>query len=166
MEIDDLSIEENKLNKIVIKILNEKPSVENDIILQEVYLKYKEIHKTYANLAKENIEALKRGLFIQWYSITEPNYLTGISEIDIESRFIILNEIENNIPNLEIELEWMLNYYGIWDFTFYNIENFPNLENYIKNVTDKYFPKTINRIEMNKRGIMGMYWNSLTVFKD
>ena len=59
----------------------------------------------------------------------------------------------------------MLNYYGNWDFAFNINENLPKLENYIKNITENYFPKTINRNEMTKRGQMGIYWNSLNVFK-
>ena len=90
MKVEELAIEENKLYEIVIKINNEKPSVENINKLEEIYSKYNEIHKLYSNVAEENIEALKRGLFIQWYSIAEPNYLTGINEIDFESKFKIL----------------------------------------------------------------------------
>ena len=164
MEIEELATEENKLHEIVIKIYNEKHSVENDFKLQEVFIKYNEIHKSYSNLAENNIEALKRGLFIQWYSIAEPNYLTGINEIELKSKFKILKIIEDNIDNLDIELKWMLNYYGIWDYAFEKNENLPKLENYIKNVTEEYFPKNINKTEMKKRGQMGMYWNSLNVF--
>ena len=164
MKVEELAIEENKLYEIVIKINNEKPSVENINKLEEIYSKYNEIHKLYSNVAEENIEALKRGLFIQWYSIAEPNYLTGINEIDFESKFKILKIIEKNIENLDAELKWMLNYYGIWDYAFEKNENLPKLENYIKNVTEENFPKNINRKEMNKRGHRGMYWNSLDVF--
>ena len=164
MKIEELAIEENKLYEIVIKIYNEKPSVENNYKLQEVFKKYNEIHKFYSDLAEENIEALKRGLFIQWYSIAEANYLTGINEIDSQSKYKILNAIENSFENLDFELKWMLNYYGIWDYAFEKNEKLPKLENYLKNVTKEYFPKIINREEMNKRGQMGMYWNSLDVF--
>ncbi len=164
MEIEELAIEENNLYEIVVKIYKEKSSVENDFKLQEIFVRYKEIHKLYANLADENIEALKRGLFIQWYSMTEPNYLTGINEIDFESKLKILNILENNIENLDSELKWMLNYYAAWDYAFEKNENLQKLENYIKNVTDEYFPKIINREEMSKRGQMGIYWNSLNVF--
>ena len=111
------------------------------------------------------IEALKRGLFIQWYSKTEPNYLTGINEIDFESEYKILKIIENKIENLDSELKWMLNYYGNWDFAFEKKKNLKKLERFIENITDEFFPKSINRIEMAKRGQMGEYWNSLNVFK-
>ena len=164
MEIEKLAIEEDELYDSIIKIYDEKSSAENDAKLELIFLKYKEIHRRYSNLAQENNEALKRGLFIQWYSMIEPCYLTGINKIDAESKINILKVIENSIENLDQELKWMLNYYGNWDFTFDINENLPKLENYIKNITDRNFPKTIDRNEMTKRGQMGKYWNSLNVF--
>lgn len=164
MNIEELAIEENKLYESVIEIYNDKSSVENDFKLNEIFIKYKDIHKLYADIAEENIEALKRGLFIQWYSKVEPNYLSGIRDVDLISEVKILKIIEKIIPILDIEFKWMLNHYGNGEFAIETKGNLPRLEKYIKNITDVNFPKIINREEMAKRGQMGIYWNSLNVF--
>ncbi|MDQ3534286.1 MAG: hypothetical protein M3421_01505 [Bacteroidota bacterium] len=68
----------------------------------------------------QDIEALKRGLFIQWYALAEPNYLTGIADVDeqAESKIIhLLSEVIIN-GNVDEELCWMLDYYPAWDWIF------------------------------------------------
>ncbi|ESU21056.1 hypothetical protein FSS13T_27370 [Flavobacterium saliperosum S13] len=163
MEIEELTKKESELYSIVLKIYNQK---ESDEKLYDIFNSYRQIHKHYANLSEIDNEALKRGLFIQWYSKTEPNYLTGIGELDEKSEFHILKILEDKIQteSLDIELKWMLNYYAIWDYTFEKLESFPNLNQFIKNRTEKYFPKVIDKLEMCKRGQMGEYWNSLIIF--
>ena len=49
-----------------------------------IFDEYKSIFNQYAKAHKENLEALKRCLFLYWYSLTEPGYFTGIKEFDVE----------------------------------------------------------------------------------
>lgn len=131
--------------------------------LESIFATYKEIHKRYSDLAKEQDEALKRGLFIQWYSITEPNFLTGINEIDEKAEENIIDIIEEKIQekSLDNELKWMLNYYANWEFVFERFKNRQGLAELISNRKDIPNNLIIDKIEMNKRGQMGKYWNSL-----
>jgi hypothetical protein len=81
---------------------------------------------------------LKRGLFIQWYACTEPNYLTGIEQLDEEAEKNIINIVEEKIQNnsLDSELKWMLNYYADWDYVFDRFKNREGLAELIANRTD------------------------------
>ena len=132
--------------------------------LNSVFASYKQVHKHYSDLAKEQDEALKRGLFIQWYAITEPSYLTGIEELDEEAENNIIDLVEKKIQNntLDTELKWMLNYYTMWDYVFERFKNRKGLRQLIANRTDGLpLGLVIDKIAMKKRGQMGTYWNSL-----
>lgn len=132
--------------------------------LKSVFASYRQVHKHYSDLAKEQDEALKRGLFIQWYAITEPSYLTGIEELDEEAEKNIIDLVEEKIQNnsLDSELKWMLNYYTTWDYVFERFKNRKGLRQLIENRTDGLpLGLVIDKIAMNKRGQMGTYWNSL-----
>ena len=136
---------------------------ENDIKdgLVDIYNSYKEIHRHYSKLAKDDDEALKRGLFIQWYALTEPSYATGIGLIDEIAEIKIIDLIENKIQKNDIdsELNWMLNYYANWDFVFEKFESYQALTEFILNRKDAEL--IFDKVDMSKRGQMGEYWNSL-----
>src|ERR1017187_4600059 len=82
MTVDQLTLKENELYSIVMDLSHKGQSKETDEQLEVVYDLYKKVHKYYADMADKDDEALKRGLFIQWYAITEPGYLTGINSLD------------------------------------------------------------------------------------
>ena len=135
--------------------------------LKTVFVSYRQVHKQYSVLAKEQDEALKRGLFIQWYAITEPNYLTGIEQLDEEAEQSIIAIVEDKIQSnsLDSELRWMLNYYATWDHVFDRFNNRKGLVEFIVNRTDGLpHDLVIDKVAMNKRGQMGIYWNSLNHF--
>ncbi len=126
--------------------------------LDEVYSEYKNVHKEYAKMSDKDIESLKRGLFIQWYSMTEPNYLTGIAELDEKAELKIIAELKNRIDHntADNELLWMLNYYLEWDFVF---DRFRNIAEFKKDENIIDFTKI--KLKMINRGQMGIYWNSI-----
>ena len=167
MTIEQLTKIEEELYASVIEIYEQKQTTELKTQLNSIFNSYRQVHKEYANLAEKDDEALKRGLFIQWYVLTEPSYLTGIDDIDEESEKIIMNIIEERIcnNNLDYELEWMLNYYANWDYVYDKFNNLKAVTKLVANKKDNLFPTKINREEMKKRGQMGGYWNSLNLFK-
>ena len=131
----------------------------NDLSLNLIFDKYSEIHQTYAELSKYNLEALKRGLFIQWYCYTEPQYLTGIGNLKRENENMILKNLEKIIDNkkADTELLWMTTYY---------INNDEELFKLYHDVFD--FKKYLNLGENlpkiftnSQRGQMGKYWMSI-----
>ena len=164
MTIEQLTKIEEELYAAVIEICEQTQTTELKTQLNSIFNSYRQVHKEYANLAENDNEALKRGLFIQWYALTEPSYLTGIGDIDAESEKIIMNIVEERIcnNNLDYELEWMLNYYANWDYVYDKFNGLKCVTKLVANKKDNLFPTKINREEMQKRGQMGGYWNSLS----
>jgi len=159
MTLTDLTNKETELYNLTINLYNGKGSSNSKVItLDEIYTEYKNIHKEYAKMSDKDIESLKRGLFIQWYSITEPNYLTGISELDEKSELKIITELKNWIDKnkTDNELNWMLNYYLEWDFVF---DRFKKIVKFEKN--ENVDDLTNIKLKMINRGQMGIYWNSI-----
>lgn len=167
MTTEQLANTETKLYSTVLELYQREQSDEINERIKAVFASYKQVHKHYSDIAKKDDEALKRGLFIQWYACTEPNYLTGIEELDEEAEKNIIDLIEMKIQNnsLDTEIKWMLNYYATWDFVFDRFKNRKGLAELIANKTDGLpFGLVIDKIAMNKRGQMGTYWNSLNHF--
>ncbi|WP_125932418.1 hypothetical protein [Hymenobacter glacialis] len=163
MTTEELTKIENELYSAVIEIYNQEQTSELNNRLMDIFISYRQVHIDYSDLSKQNDEALKRGLFIQWYALTEPSYLTGIENIDQDAEAIIIDTIEERICNntLDKELKWMLNYYATWDFVFDRFKNRKGLAQVLANKTDYLFPTKVDRESMKKRGQMGRYWNSL-----
>ena len=169
MTIEQLAQTEKELHLIVLELDNKERSDESDEKLRNIFELYKDIHKQYSDLADKQDEALKRGLFIQWYCITEPPYLTGIGDLDDSAEIKIIKVLNDKIEknNLDDELKWMLNYYlsPSWVFVFDRFKGYKGLDKAIKNHIEYNLPERIDRVSMETRGIMGKYWNSLTRFK-
>src|SRR6478736_852805 len=105
MTVQELAYWENDLYRKVSTLHKEPLTESNKIKLEEIYFDYKRIHSEYADLSQNDIEALKRGLFIQWYVMAEPSYLTGISNIEASSAIKILLELDKLIQKNTIETE-------------------------------------------------------------
>lgn len=167
MTIQELAEQESLLYSKVIE-LYQSQTPETDDILKRIFAEYKEVHQAYSNRANVDIEALKRGLFIQWYAMTEPSYLTGIDDIDKQAGETIIQVLNDVIDagHADDELVWMLNYYLNWAFAFEIYNNFKAFDQSLINVEKNSLPETIDREAMKRRGQMGIYWNSLTRFSD
>jgi hypothetical protein len=168
MTLQELADKEDALYREVIDLDRQPQSGEADKTLQDIFLEYKEVHKAYAELSLSNNEALKRGLFIQWYALAEPNYLTGIAHLDENAENIIIQVLNDLIDSgkADRELIWMLNYYAAWDWIFDRLPSFKGFNSNIVNEQNNYLPDKIDKEEMLQRGQMGRYWNSLTKFSN
>ena len=167
MTTEQLAHTETELHSTVIEIYQKEQTDELNERISAVFASYKQVHKNYSDISKEDDEALKRGLFIQWYACTEPSYLTGIGELDEEAEQNIIDLVENKIQNnsLDTEIKWMLNYYATWEFVFDRFKNSKGLAELIANKTDELpLGLVIDKAAMNKRGQMGTYWKSLNYF--
>jgi len=109
---------------------------------------------------------LKRGLFIQWYALSEPNYLTGISDLDKEAENEILKNLDHLISadKIDSEVIWMLNYYSSQQWIFDSVSSYKRFDKKIVNEENNKLPITIDKEAMKLRGQMGRYWNSLKGF--
>lgn len=160
MTLTELADKETDLYSNVINIYNGKSSsYKKDLTLEEIHLEYKMVHIEYSKLSDKNIEALKRGLFIQWYSITQPHYLSGLNELDEKAERKIITNLKSRIDHNEtdVELIWMLNYYMTWDYVFDRFKDIVEFKQIVQEKTDEK-PK----IKFNERGQMGIYWKAIT----
>ena len=162
MNIEELTVMETKLYKFVSNLNGTIEEIEEQIKKLGISNEYKIIHQKYAELSSENIEALKRGLFISWYSKSEPTFLTGINELDENAEETIVKEINERLKKkiADSELSWMLNYYKNWDYAFSEFEKYEYFYSTISTNEDGEWPK-IDKQKMENRGQMGIYWNSL-----
>lgn len=137
------SIEEKKEQCIRLGIFDE---------YNRIFLKYSII---------DNIEALKRAIFIQWYGASEPEIYTGICNLDRVVEEKNLKKVNELILNkcLDNEFKIMLVFYNsVIDWYFASFNNIEEL----KTTICKSNKVDINQITfMHGRGQMGEYWNSL-----
>ena len=166
MNIDELAIKEQNIYSSVIELEGTIEEKSDKVVYFGITKEYREVHQEYSRLAKSDLEALKRGLFLMWYSIAEPTWLTGIGELDEESEKKIVKILDRRLKRdiTDYELDWMLDYYSGWDYIFERFCEFKNFQNRLKSKTKTELPDAINKEEMEKRGQMGIYWNSLTIF--
>jgi len=168
MNIDELSTKEQNLYSSVIELEGTVEEKSDKVIYFGIAKDYREIHKEYSRLAKSDLEALKRGLFLMWYSIAEPTWLTGIADLDEDSEERIIKILDRRLKRgiTDFELDWMLDYYSGWDFVFERFTEFKNFQIRLKSESETELPDEIDREQMKQRGQMGIYWNSLTRFNN
>lgn len=138
---------------------------------QGVFQEYRQIHQNYAALAgfkRARVirnEALKRALFLSWYSEIEPASFTGLADLDEDittELYGILNKIlERGWMNEE--LEWMLRHYMQWEWVLlqYTENKLQLLTRWAKGL--QQLPVQLEEVQlpagsMAKRGLMGMYF--------
>ncbi len=129
----------------------------------KLYGALRNLFSEYASLAIEgNTEALKRALFFAWYQCSEPNQLSGLSELDEELIFEVLKKVDSYIEtkSIDTELSFMLPYYyEVCDWYF---ERFSGLESLLfasKINIDKWAQEAPKQ-NWDNRGMMGEYWIS------
>ena len=162
MTIEELTEKENKLYFKVCSLNGTIEEKENQIVKLGISAEYKVIHQNYSELSAENIEALKRGIFISWFAVSEPTFLTGINELDENAEENIVKEINERIKNktVDSELNWMLNYYKSWEYVFAKFAKYELFNAKMISKEETELPK-IEKQEMESRGQMGVYWSSL-----
>jgi hypothetical protein len=167
MTTEELAKQEEKLIEKIDELNKIAVFADTKTIYREINNSYLQIHRQYAELASNDIEALKRGLFIQWFCLTEPTYLTGISSLDVKAEKTIIEVLDKFISqnNLDDELKWMLNHYINWDYVFDKYKNYKHLNRIIENRTENKLILEINNETMSKRGSMGKYWSSFQKLK-
>lgn len=167
MNIDELTIKEKELFSIVKQLDGTIEEKSDKVVYLGITKKYCEIHQEYSRLANSDLEALKRGLFLMWYAIAEPAWLTGIGVLNSEAEERLIKILDGRLKrcNTDYELDWMLDYYSDWNFVFERFSSFQNFQSRLKSNSKIQLPNSIDREEMEHRGLMGKYWNSLSKFK-
>jgi hypothetical protein len=163
LTIEELEIIEQLQIKKIHDLYTESPIIPQHY--DRIYDEYEKIHRKYVDFAIHNsdIEALKRAIFIQWYLVAEPDYLSGIQHLDESAELLALDELQRlaSINKLDKEFIWMLRcYYEITMFFIPPESCYANLANYLENLPP-WDPDYGKKYDFNNRGLMGNYWLSL-----
>jgi hypothetical protein len=166
MTLVELAQRETELSRIPSSLEGTIEQRQERISQHGINVEYRTIFNEYAALSDNNIEALKRGLFLMWFCHIEPTFISGLDYFDIEQERKIIVNIETyfNLQHTDYELEWMFSYYISWHFLF-DYKEFPLFHEKLLEFENKsIMPNAINRETMEERGQMGEYWNSLDRF--
>jgi hypothetical protein len=132
---------------------------------RSIYADYAVIHREYVELAMEgDAEALKRAMFLQWYRVTEPSFLCGVSNLNpaAEHRLLLLVDSLCESNRLDAELSWMLPYYYlIADYYFQDEGQYPALVAHCQAQPHRGRLAQPAGFVSNGRGQMGEYWQSI-----
>lgn len=135
---------------------------EMELIKLKIPEEYNIIHSEYTKM-NENTEALKRALFLQWYSVSEPFSYSGLLNLDTsaqEFNIAKLNELVSKSV-LDSELNTMIiYYYTITDWYFEKYKGFSELINYLRRNNSNFLDLSTIK-PLVGRGQMGIYWNSI-----
>jgi len=177
--LDNLSEQELALYNYAESLSGDMDEMEEHLQEQGIFDQYRNIHKSYFKLFFEieneasKLEVLKRLIFLNWYTLVEPNCYTGIRDLDestVFESYIILNDYIIH-HKMDKEFIWMLSYYSCWDFTIlpFSETRLDALTRFVKKVdiTILHTPKKqLPKGAMNNRGQMGVYWISCSVEED
>jgi hypothetical protein len=128
-----------------------------------VFAAYRDVHRAYVALLPDG-EALKRALFIQWFSSTEPPCFSGIAAPDRDAERAVFDELERRAQAgaLDAELRWMLSWYRVVsDFYFPPAERFPSLRAALESHDQPVETARRAHPPLDGRGQMGDYWRSV-----
>lgn len=75
---------------------------------------YADVHRGYVQLAETgDLEALKRAIFLQWFQVAEPAFLSGIGDLDADAMTCALALVDKLCSSnlVDEEFQWMLVHY-------------------------------------------------------
>lgn len=160
-----VEIENNLLQRVTESVGTIEKKV-SQLSNEGIYEAYKQVHSQYANLADVNDEALKRALFIQWYVMASPGFITGIDNVDLRAERRVIDVLDKQVSQnvIDSELHAIVSYYGSepWEYIFERFENCNNLEKLLRYRLD--YDSIIDRMrqsDLYNRGQMGIYWQSI-----
>jgi hypothetical protein len=142
---------------------------ERTSVYDAVIATWQEIHAAYRQIASiqsdEAGEALKRALFLQWYEVAEPFFLTGILNLDEGSKTAMLIQAESFLEDDgDLELREMVAWYaGIADYAFDAASTGPRFRQWCTTGANlAWLTSDAQRQTYAARGLMGEYFASLT----
>ena len=128
-----------------------------------IFEESRRIYSCYVALAeKGDLEALKRALFYAWYQLSEPYWLSGISELPDKETQAVVDLLESALEQgiRDIEIDYMLPHYMA--VCSYYLERFYPIP-YIQSASVKDPGNTKEKARNGEhswamRGQMGEYW--------
>jgi hypothetical protein len=137
-------------------------------VYDPIVKEWHEIHAAYLEIAGATLadarEALKRALFIQWYEVAEPFFLTGILDLDNTLKARVLTMAETGLrDDDDVELKEMVAWYGaIADNAFNPSSTGPLFRHFCtRGANLSWLTSDDQRNTYPGRGLMGEYFMSL-----
>lgn len=166
MTLDELTAEESRLLGIIERAAGSMSQKDRRLADEGVFAAYAEVHRAYVEAAEStgDAEALKRAVFLQWYSLSEPSCFTGLSKLHprAERRAAELLEREFERHGIDPEFGWMIPYYyRITDFYLNGFEDLRILNELSRREEVLWRELKPAREELLGRGQMGKYWISV-----
>lgn len=133
----------------------------------DTFAQYNRIYTAYAERCGESLEALKRALFLSWFAHVEHPAYTGLRAVDKSCEQKVLHKLRETLQKhkADYELKWMLSHYAAAQSYFESFGNAGDLPETVK----KHFvalPACIDKNAMEKRGLMGVFWNFFFFFME
>jgi hypothetical protein len=162
MTLDELAKKEEHLLQRVRSIKGGYQEYPSDY--DSIFNEYEKIHHEYTDLAilSSDIEALKRAVFIQWFLVSEPAFISGIKKLDQDSMVSALDELQKIIltGSIDEEFTWMLNCYcRITNDFLVPRSRYGKVISYLEGLPD-WKPERAAGFSFHNRGQMGEYWLS------
>lgn len=172
MTLDQLAAREHWCGAEIGRIRATNPFLvtpeERTAVYDPVIAGWREIHGAYLEIAASILidarEGLKRALFIQWYEVAEPFFLTGILDLDKRSRTEVLGYAEKFLADGgDVELREMVAWYcTIADRAFEASSPGRLFRQYGTKAADiSWLSSDAQRRRYPTRGLMGQYFLSL-----
>ena len=128
----------------------------------DVYNAWREIFQQYAALAAQDVEALKRAIYLCWTQQSQDPFLSGVDGLDQAATGEVLASANRlaKTEELDDELRWMLSYYYFVEPSY--LDRFQDLD-HLKRVS-RHDPLAYRQEclkgSFDNRGHMGRYWKA------
>lgn len=164
MSLEDLAVAEQELFWRVQSVTGFMEEKHEKLVQLNVYSDYAKIYEKYAELIssdEQDLEAIKRAVFLSWYQFAEPSCFSGLQNLPEQTTHFIYDTLEHKVENnlLDLELKWMLPFYNtVLDLPFSLYPQFGHLQNFLRTANPDLWKSEINQNNLSLRGQMGEYW--------
>lgn len=172
--LDQLSAQELEIYHTVQAAAGTARALNRDLQQQGIFKQYRQIHQAYVALSNFKMEravrneALKRALFLGWYSELEPAAFTGLADLPedkVTEVYLTLNKVVER-GWMNEELAWMLRHYARWGWVIlqYTENKLHGVSKLIKamDTQEMHLPQAgIQNSSMDRRGLMGLYFKEV-----
>ncbi|HUF29440.1 MAG TPA: hypothetical protein VMM77_02165 [Gemmatimonadaceae bacterium] len=164
----DLAAWESRVASIVAQVSGTLEERDRALERAGLYAEYPAILSGYLALLDDESsapEALKRAVFLVWYSGVEPPVISGIAELpEIEAR-AALDALDAvcRADQTDEELRWMLAWYHeVADYAILRVPGLLAVQAVIDEGDSSAWQRAaLSREQMEGRGLLGRYWLSL-----
>jgi hypothetical protein len=165
----DLAGWESRVAMIVAQTRGDPEERDRALERSGLYAEYPAILSGYLALLEDDasrLEALKRAVFLVWYSAIEPPMLSGIAELPESAVRATLEALERACRegSVDDEMRWMVAWYHeVGDYALLRTPGLPAVEALVARANPSEWEEADRgEARMADRGLLGRYWSSLT----